>query len=118
MAPIGSGTSYCDFRYVNWWRRTFSGPKCPHCKKTMKFAEILSYPSNLVWDCELCDWFTFFKVKMVNIDSKVELNTLYYKGKWILRTTETGIEVNGEVAWYRVAWAYTKYVYYKVRGRV
>ena len=43
---------------------------------------------------------------------------LYYKSKWVLRTTETGIEINGKVAWYKIAWAYTKYLYYKVIGRV
>ena len=43
---------------------------------------------------------------------------LYYKSKWVLRTTETGVEINGKVAWYKIVWAYTKYLYYKVIGRV
>jgi hypothetical protein len=38
---------------------------------------------------------------------------LYYKGKWVLRTTETGVEINGKVAWYKVVWAYTKYAWFK-----
>lgn len=50
--------------------------------------------------------------------TEVKLNKLYYKGTWILRTTETGIEINGKVEWWRVAWAYIKYLYYKVIGRV
>jgi hypothetical protein len=48
-------------------------------------------------------------------NENVKLTKLYYKGTWILRTTETGIEVNGEVAWYRIVWAYTKYLWFKVR---
>ena len=28
---------------------------------------------------------------------EMRLSKLYYKGKWVLRTTETGIEVNGKV---------------------
>ena len=58
---------------------------------------------------------------MVNIqykESNVELTTLHYKGKWVLRTTEAGVEINGKVSWYKVAWAYTKYLYYKIKGRV
>jgi len=46
---------------------------------------------------------------------KVNLITLHYDGVWVLRTTETGIEVNGKVAWYRIVWAYTKYLWFKVR---
>jgi len=45
----------------------------------------------------------------------VKLTELYYKGRWVLRTTETGIEVNGKVEWYRIAWAYTKYSWFKLR---
>ncbi len=60
MAAIGSGNPHCDFRYVSKWTRMFSSPKCPHCDRKMKFYE---YPYNLMWWCEPCDWFTFFKPK-------------------------------------------------------
>ena len=46
--------------------------------------------------------------------SEVKLTKLYYKGTWVLRTTETGVEINGKVAWYRIAWAYTKYILRKI----
>jgi hypothetical protein len=52
----------------------------------------------------------------IGLDKKAKIKhnktNLYYKGKWILRTTETGIEMNGKVTWYRVVWAYTLYVWY------
>jgi len=49
----------------------------------------------------------------IGLDKKVEaerakLCTLHFDGVWVLRTTETGIEVNGKVAWYVIAVAYTK----------
>ena len=50
----------CDFRYVSKWIRMFSAPKCPHCGRRMKFYE---YPYDLMWNCEPCNWFTFFKRK-------------------------------------------------------
>ncbi len=46
------------------------------------------------------------------------MNKLYYKGTWVLKTTETGIEINGKVAWYRVAWAYTKYILIKIKDAI
>ncbi len=45
---------------------------------------------------------------------EMRLSKLYYKGKWVLRTTETGVEINGKVAWYRIVWAYTKYLWIKI----
>jgi hypothetical protein len=46
---------------------------------------------------------------------ELKLTTLHYNGKWILRTTETGIEINGKVEWYRIVWAYLQYIYYGIK---
>ena len=48
----------------------------------------------------------------------IEITKLHYKGTWVLRTTKTGIEINHKVEWYKIAWAYIKYLYYKLIGRV
>lgn len=45
----------------------------------------------------------------------LKITKLYYDGRWVLRTTETGIETNPKIAWYVIAVAYTKYLWYKVR---
>lgn len=55
MGLIGAG-EYYDKRYVGWWTRTFSSPKCPHCKKRMK----LTGDSETTWMCKGCEWFTVF----------------------------------------------------------
>jgi len=49
---------------------------------------------------------------------RVELTTLHYNSVEVLRTTPTGVVINYQVKWYKIVWAYTKYLYYKVIGRV
>jgi hypothetical protein len=56
MAPINPNGFGHDHRYVGYWTRMFSSPKCPHCEQRMKWVE---YPYGLVWECGPCDWTTF-----------------------------------------------------------
>jgi hypothetical protein len=46
-----------DHKYVGYWTRTLSSPKCPHCQERMKEVDD---PYGLIWECKECDWTTFF----------------------------------------------------------
>ena len=47
-----------------------------------------------------------------------KFDTLPYEGIEILRTTETGVKINWKAPKWRIIWAYIKYLYFKMMGRV
>ena len=65
---------------------------------------------------------TIKSIDCIGLDKKAEMEHnrthLYYKGRWVLRTTETGVEINPKTKWYEVVRAYTKYIWIKVRDAI
>ena len=60
MAPIPIDVPGWDSRWISWWQRTITWPRCIHFNQWMKEVE---WPYERLWECKRCSQFTLHSNK-------------------------------------------------------